>query len=148
MKCQNALEYLDAQIQNVRRSLEEVHFSQLTACILTRVWSSNFLSIIIKSPCIYSTVFGLSHNSYSCLNIAVKSWHLPFGIYFSAGPKTDMDHQTIMLYYMYMTIMEIQTLGNSRTNSIPLYLSCSILAYMLVVFIMYYWLTPIMHNND
>ena len=96
MKCRNALEYLEAQIQNVRKSLEEVHFSQLTACFLTRVWSSNFLSIIIKSPCIYSTVFGLSHNSYSCLNIAVKSWHLQFGIYFSAGPKTDMDHQTIM----------------------------------------------------
>ena len=44
------LEFLDAQFQNVRISLEKVHLSQLTYCILARVWSSNIFLIIMNHP--------------------------------------------------------------------------------------------------
>ena len=49
----NSLEFLEAQFQNVRIRilLERGHLSQLTACILARLWSSNLYSIINQTLC-------------------------------------------------------------------------------------------------
>ena len=44
------LEFLETQFQNVTILLEKIYLSQLTACIIARVCSSNFFTIIMKHP--------------------------------------------------------------------------------------------------
>ena len=44
------LEFLETQFQNVTILLEKIYLSQLTACIIARVCSSNFFTFIMKHP--------------------------------------------------------------------------------------------------
>ena len=54
LKFEIFLEFLETQFQNVTILLEKIYLSQLTACIIARVCSSNFFTFIIKHPVEYN----------------------------------------------------------------------------------------------
>ena len=58
-------EFMEAQFQNVRTSVEKIHHFHLPACILAWVQSSNFLSTIMNHPVCYILI---THHSTTCFS--------------------------------------------------------------------------------